>query len=218
MKTIIKTLLLAATLSIASFTATATPQYSGNTFGTAIGSDSGYYLWNDAMSPSNWYLRWTDNSGARKKPSWFGRIEFIESALGTVSEFQFGGSDQTLIAYDQMGTGSDQISWQTRTNTSGGVDGINFSLTSSIELMRFTLGSSRFTGLPTMATDPGLESTDIFIGSGYASTNALVTTSNRKTRQSFEILVPAPGALALLGLGLLGLGLVRRKQTNKSVK
>jgi hypothetical protein len=214
MKTNIKSLVLAATLSIAAFTATATPQYTGNTFGselmTPFSGDSGYYLWNDEASPSNWSLRWTDDTAG---PSWFGDIEFMSTSLGTSALFSFEGGD--TFTPDLNTDDADELSWSASTNTDGDIDGIDFSIGSSVETMRIRLGSSIFSGLPDASNDPGVVSTGIFIGSGYASANVLVKTTGNSTRQSFEIHVPAPGALALMGLGLLGLGLARRKQTKK---
>jgi hypothetical protein len=222
MKTNIKSLLLAATLSVAAFTATATPQYTGNTFGTGNGVNSatGYYLWNDASSPSNWSLRWSDQSAAGSPiVEWVGSIIFGQSNLGTVSEFSFETgpyTDSSSTAYDSgFFGGGDGVEFTAFTSSTG-VDGIDFTLLGDTELMGFSLGSSLFSSLPENLLDASAaQSTSIFIGSGLSGTKVLVTETGGFRRQSFEILVPAPGALALMGLGLLGLGLARRKQTKK---
>jgi len=214
----IKSLLLAAALSVAAFTASATPQYMGNTFGTELtgtNNATGYYLWNDALSPSNWSLRWTDTSGSGVNPTWFGSIVFETSSLGSAVPFLFEASTDSLNVqledFDE-----DKFSWVAVTNTSGGIDGIDFTITSFIELMEINLGSSLFSAFPQELDDPGVAGQNIFIGGStgtYGSTNVLVKKfSNGTTRQSFEIQVPAPGALALMGLGLVGLSLARRKK------
>lgn len=212
----IKSLLLAATLSVAAFTASATPQYSGNTFGTDISQpfqgDTGFYLWNDENSPRDWFLRWTDTTGDSTNPFWFGELVFETSNLGAVNPFLFeANTDSVNVSYS--GIFADSFRWEAVTNTSGGVDGINFSITSDVELMEINLGStsSVFAGMTEVLDDPGVASTGIFIGSGFAGTNVLIKEVNGFMTQSFEIQVPAPGVLALLGLGIFGLSLVRRK-------
>jgi hypothetical protein len=219
MKTNIKSLLLAATLSVAAFTATATPQYSGNTFGTGNGvsSTTGYYLWNDASSPSNWSLRWSDRTApGGSLVEWVGTISFGQSNLGVVTTFSYEMSDTLTTVYDSVFfNGGDGFVYEGFTSSTG-VDGIDFTLLGDTELMGFSLGSSLFSSLPVnVDDDSAAQSTSIFIGSGLSGTEVLVTQLNGIGRQQFEILVPAPGALALMGLGLLGLGLARRKQTKK---
>jgi hypothetical protein len=106
------------------------------------------------------------------------------------------------------------VKWTAKTNNQGGRDGIDFTLFSGTELLKFRLGSTIYEGLATQISDPGEASTGIFIGENYESPNALVSVSSRtgQTAQSFEIAVPEPGTLALLGLGLAGLGAARRRQ------
>ena len=123
----IKSLIIAATLSLAAFTASATPQYTGNTFGSDLTQphtgDSGYYLFNDMANPSNWSLRWTDTSRSGVNPTWFGSIVFETSNLGTATEYLFELGDDTLTT-NYSSFLSDSFTWEAITNTTGGIDGM----------------------------------------------------------------------------------------------
>ena len=211
------TLGLLSAAVLASSTAMATPQYNGNTFGSEIAdkSPAGYYLWNDATSAEDWHIRWTGTGAATPIVDWFGSIVFHNAALDTYNTFKFENSglhkDQ-LQASTDFGTGAQSLSWKAFTNNTGGVDGIDFSLNSNLELLEFNLGSSLFSGLSLANSDPGVASTMINIGSGYSGTNALVLSGPNGKYQSFEIKVMEPGTVALFGLGISGLVLVRRKK------
>jgi hypothetical protein len=213
----IKSLFLAAAMSIAAFSASATPQYTGNTFGTGItgtNNDSGYYLGNNELSPNEWFVRWTDTSGSGVNAEWFGDIVFENFQLGTFSSFSFENTQDTLTV--DNGNTSDKLSWTSITNSTGGIDGFKFTLTGGMELLEFNLGSSLFAALTLELDDPGVDSQMIFIGGKdgvYGNPKVLVKANRDGDKiQSFEIQVPAPGALALMGLGLIGISFARRKK------
>ncbi|MBF7072181.1 hypothetical protein ISG33_02035 [Glaciecola sp. MH2013] len=228
----IKSLLVAATLGLAAFGALATPQYSGNTYGQEISNvtpanggdlattlDYGYYIWNDELAPKNWSIRWTGNGAAESTPTWAGGLVFRSSSLDTTSLFQYElASNETFsVNYDASFLGGqDAFGWTAITNNSGGVDGIDFTLSDDVELMVFSLGSSLFNNLALTNTDSGNASQHIYIGGGddytFGTTNVLVADVNGMKQQSFEIRVSAPGVVAIMGLGLIGLGLSRRRK------
>ncbi|MFT6905588.1 MAG: hypothetical protein ACJAS1_002245 [Oleiphilaceae bacterium] len=211
----LKPLALAATLSIVSLTAFATPQYTGNTTATNITSsqmDTGYYIWNTESDTSNWHIRWTSTQAVpnSNRVDWFGSVVLEGNGLVSESTYSFDGSnDQWLVT---SGLFSDQIQWTTITNDTGGIDGIDFEIDSTLEILEFNLGSSLFSNLAQHTYDPGVAGTNIYIGEDFATPDVLVFNSNAGVYQTFEVSVDEPATLALLGLGLAGLGFARRKQ------
>lgn len=198
--------------------ALATPQYHGSTTSDGelvLSHGAGYYIWNDLHNTRNWYVRWT-GVGANDPDNtveWFGDLEFENQNLGTYETFGFESSGPHLDSLNgyHFGT-SDLITWTAATNDHGGVDGFNFTLAGGVELLQFSLGSSLFAGLHPALRDPGLPSNGIYIGDGYNTTNALVLEGRDGIYQQFEISVPEPSTVALLGLGLAGFGVLRRRR------
>lgn len=213
----LKSLALAATLSVASVCAFATPQYNGNTTATNITGaqmDTGYYIWNTTNATSNWHIRWTStNSVSGNLVDWFGSVVLEGNGLVSSSTFQFenGGTHGDQIDVD-TGLFTDEIEWIAHTNDTGGVDGIDFIIDSTLNVLEFNLGSSLFANLDEHTSDSGVAGTNIFIGENFDIPNVLVFHSRAGVYQSFEVSVDEPATLALLGLGLAGLGFARRKQ------
>tara|TARA_R110002167_G_scaffold196233_4_gene399189 strand:- start:26 stop:670 length:645 start_codon:yes stop_codon:yes gene_type:complete len=209
----LKSLALAATLAVASLTAFATPQYNGQTTATNITNSqmtTGYYIWNTDTASRNWHIRWTStNANSGNKVSWFGDIFIQGNGLDSASAFSFESNDSLSTP---SFSSTDIIDWVAYTNDTGGVDGIDFTIDQDVSLIKFSLGSSLFSGLELNSSDPGVTGTNIFIGENFATPNVLVERSNTGTFQSFEVNVDEPATLALLGIGLAGLGFARRKQ------
>jgi hypothetical protein len=216
-------LLAAATLTVSSMCAFATPIYSGDTDASGFSNSqlsSGYTIWNSDTSPSDWHLRWTSkgaNSG--NNVSWFGNITFYNSLLDPYNSasqyvYQWETNTDTTTVYEDspLASGGDVITWSALTNDTGGVDGINFSLKAGVELLQFNLGSSLFAGLATEQTHNGTDATMITIGDQADALKVNVSSNNSGTYQHLQVNVSEPGTLALFGLGLAGLGFARRKQ------
>jgi hypothetical protein len=221
----IKNILTTVAALVISTSVYATPQYSGSTTGSqpafkteknSGGNTSGYYLWNDIADASSWSLRWTgknaDSLNYSGNIDWFGLIEFGNSNLGTTTEVSFEGSDSSSEDFNVVS--ADEVEWTASTNDTGGYDGLNFTLTSNVELLSFSLGSELYQNLTISNTDTA--GTRIFIGGTggtFYTPDVLVQDTDDGIVQNFEIaLVPEPSVIALFGLGLVGLGFASRRR------
>lgn len=212
----LKQFFAAATLTAASACSFAIPLYTGDTDApgyTGGAMDTGYYIWNDEDNKDSWHIRWTStNATPDRTVDWFGWIEFHDSGLDTVTPFRFESNDSYLADYDSSYAQIDDLIWRAVTNDSGGVDGLDFTVGSSLSVLEFHLGSSLFSGLTEDLSEEGVASTLITIGDQNDPLNVNVRERQGRTYQKFQVEVSEPGSLALIGLGLVGLGLARRKQ------
>ncbi len=222
---------------MASWSVHATPIYNGGVdagFGPGGNpprpTDSGYYVWHNPGSDT-WSIRWTGNDndmtpgmcgfqngglnggtngdGDCDVWSWFGSI-LLSNGVGTVTEVQFESSDQSLVQVDFVGQAT--ISWGAIAG--GAWDGLDFDIVvPGLNVIGFALGGGLYDAiLPAFSPeDDNVPGMNIFIGADYNVPNVLREQfPGGHEAQRFEINVPAPAGLGILGLGMLMAGLLAR--------
>ena len=233
----------AVILAVMTTTAHATPVYNGPKSApwgvaglpdlTHADTTSGYYLWTNPGTHT-WSLRWTsiDNdpspgapcenpgvtgNGSCDNANWMGSI-LVSTGLGNVAEVKFENSTDVSFSASIPGLGQ-FVSYSAFTNVHW--DGIDFDIDpdSGLQVVAFQLGSTLFNRMAQDNPDQWLNRNEgpgynIFIGEGLVTPSTLIQRDGYgNVVQRFEVQVPEPGTLGLLGAGLLALGLVRRNRT-----
>lgn len=215
-----KQLTLAAAALVFTAVANATPVYTGETTSTGAlvpdrateGDQSGFYIWNEETSPLDWHVRWTNDQDpdSSARVDWFGSILFMNSNLEEAAAVRFENNDDLYIFEDAFFlAGMDAIAFDAVTNSAGGVDGIDFSLTEGTEILSFSLGTSLYEADQVCIS---CDSSYIFIGEGLYQPDVLVSNTPLGTLQSFEVSVPEPSIITLFGLGIIGMGIASRRR------
>lgn len=204
----------------------ATPVYDGPTsadFGTypsGLGDtiEAGYYIWS-SNEGIDWSVRWTGNDeGTSGSYDWFGTINLqnLENDSLVSVNFENGDDSFTNIPDKPESTPFEFVSFEAIAGPFW--DGFDFSLVSpkNTQVIDFALGTT-FWELPGSSLK-NVQGTGIFIGENFSTPLVQIQDYTvgdvERQVQRFEVTqVPEPGTFALMGLGLLGLGLRLKKRS-----